>query len=232
MSKLTDVQLVALSSAAARDDAAASRPPKMTNAAASKLAASLVGLKLMREVLSKPGMPVWRAGEDGRDHSLVILRAGRDAIGVTEERGMDQPATAEVNPPNASAKPGPSAKPARRRAQPGGAVAFARDEVATVTPADEPEQSETGEALVDALADATKGAPRSGTKQAMVVAMLTSDDGVTLHALVEATGWLPHTTRAALTGLRKRGMAITREKQASGVSVYRVRAEPAVSAAA
>ncbi len=36
-----------------------------------------------------------------------------------------------------------------------------------------------------------------------------------------ATGWLPHTTRAALTGLRKRGYAVNREV-ADGGSVYRV----------
>jgi hypothetical protein len=31
--------------------------------------------------------------------------------------------------------------------------------------------------------------------------------------LIEATGWLPHTTRAALTGLRKKGHAIARGKR-------------------
>ena len=30
----------------------------------------------------------------------------------------------------------------------------------------------------------------------------------TLAELIAATGWLPHTTRAALTGLRKRGYAV------------------------
>ena len=34
--------------------------------------------------------------------------------------------------------------------------------------------------------------------------------GATLDALVNATGWLPHTTRAVLTGLRKRGFEIDR----------------------
>ena len=29
-------------------------------------------------------MPVWRAGEDGRPISVIITRAGRDAIGVEE----------------------------------------------------------------------------------------------------------------------------------------------------
>jgi DNA-binding transcriptional regulator PaaX len=36
------------------------------------------------------------------------------------------------------------------------------------------------------------------------------------------TGWQPHSVRAALTGLRKRGLAITREKNDAGVTVYRL----------
>ena len=50
------------------------------------------------------------------------------------------------------------------------------------------------------------------TKQAFLVSMLKSEDGVPLTAIVEATGWLPHTARAALTGLRKKGYAIVRTK--------------------
>jgi len=38
--------------------------------------------------------------------------------------------------------------------------------------------------------------------------MLSRKSGATLEALVDATGWLPHTTRAALTGLRKRGYTV------------------------
>jgi hypothetical protein len=37
--------------------------------------------------------------------------------------------------------------------------------------------------------------------------MLSSHGGATLNALVKATGWLPHTTRAALTGLRKHALS-------------------------
>ncbi len=47
--------------------------------------------------------------------------------------------------------------------------------------------------------------PRAGSKQALVIRMLGGKSGATLDALIEATGWLPHTTRAALTGLRKKG---------------------------
>ena len=91
MAKLTDTQLIVLSAAAARDDGIAVVPAKMNKAAASKVGASLVTRKLMREVRSKPGMPVWRQGEDDRPISLIITRAGRDAIGVEEDGTAEAP---------------------------------------------------------------------------------------------------------------------------------------------
>ena len=50
------------------------------------------------------------------------------------------------------------------------------------------------------------------TKQALVLSLLQNKDGVPINAIVEATGWLPHTARAALTGLRKKGHAVVRTK--------------------
>jgi hypothetical protein len=47
--------------------------------------------------------------------------------------------------------------------------------------------------------------PREGSKLAAVVDLLRREDGATIDQLADAMGWLPHTTRAALTGLRKRG---------------------------
>jgi hypothetical protein len=55
-------------------------------------------------------------------------------------------------------------------------------------------------------------ATRPATKQALVIGMLQRKRGASLAELVEATGWLPHTTRAALTGLRKKGYAIITDK--------------------
>ena len=65
--------------------------------------------------------------------------------------------------------------------------------------------------------------PRRGTKIAGVIELLQGSEGVTLAELVANTGWLPHTARAALTGLRKRGYAVVidRTDQARG-SVYRI----------
>lgn len=66
----------------------------------------------------------------------------------------------------------------------------------------------------------TSGA-RSGSKQALVVELIGRADGATLDELVAATGWLPHTTRAAITGLRKRGHAVTNERR-DGMSRYKL----------
>src|SRR3954452_22975712 len=64
--------------------------------------------------------------------------------------------------------------------------------------------------------------PRPGSKQAIIVTMLSRKSGATLEALVDATGWLPHTTRAALTGLRKRGYTVLLERQDGRPSLYRI----------
>jgi hypothetical protein len=65
-------------------------------------------------------------------------------------------------------------------------------------------------------------APRAGSKLARVIDLLQRLDGATIPNLTEATGWLPHTTRAALTGLRKRGYAVVRARVGGGDSVYRI----------
>ena len=48
---------------------------------------------------------------------------------------------------------------------------------------------------------------------ALVVEMLRRESGATLDELTGATSWLPHTTRAALTGLRTKGHDIDRRKR-------------------
>jgi Protein of unknown function (DUF3489) len=69
--------------------------------------------------------------------------------------------------------------------------------------------------------------PRDSSKLARVIDLLQRSDGATILNLTEATGWLPHTTRAALTGLRKRGYGVIRERIGAGDSVYRISDAPA-----
>ena len=64
--------------------------------------------------------------------------------------------------------------------------------------------------------------PRQGTKIARVIELLQRDQGAKLDELVATTGWLPHTARAALTGLRHRGFDVRLERGETGrTSVYR-----------
>jgi DNA-binding MarR family transcriptional regulator len=70
---------------------------------------------------------------------------------------------------------------------------------------------------------ASAAAPRSGSKIDAVLKLLDRPQGATLKAMLEATGWLPHTTRAALTGLRKRGYALERlRNEQDRACIYRL----------
>jgi DNA-binding IclR family transcriptional regulator len=51
------------------------------------------------------------------------------------------------------------------------------------------------------------------TKSAFVLALLQREQGATLAEIVGATDWQPHSTRAMLTGLRRKGHAIERRKR-------------------
>ena len=61
------------------------------------------------------------------------------------------------------------------------------------------------------------------SKIIMVADLLRRKGGATLVELIAATGWLPHTTRAALTGLRKKGHGIERGSH-DGVTTYKIAA--------
>ncbi|NOC91233.1 DUF3489 domain-containing protein [Ruegeria sp. HKCCD6604] len=51
---------------------------------------------------------------------------------------------------------------------------------------------------------------RKQTKIDKVQALLRRPSGASLEALCKATGWQPHSVRAALSGLRKKGVTIER----------------------
>lgn len=68
---------------------------------------------------------------------------------------------------------------------------------------------------------ANQPAAPTHTKRDTVLALLARPNGASLDEMVAATGWLPHTTRAMLTGLRKKGHALASEK-IDGVRRYHV----------
>ena len=61
--------------------------------------------------------------------------------------------------------------------------------------------------------------PEAARSWRTVLELLQRDCGATLEELIAATDWLPHTTRAALTGLRKRGYAVTIDRARQGARI-------------
>ncbi|WP_397590594.1 DUF3489 domain-containing protein [Sphingorhabdus sp.] len=59
------------------------------------------------------------------------------------------------------------------------------------------------------------------SKPQQILNVLNRDGGATLAELATLANWLPHSTRAYLTGLRKKGHVIDSDK-VDGVRLYRI----------
>ena len=57
-------------------------------------------------------------------------------------------------------------------------------------------------------------------KSEIVRKMLSRKTGATAEEMGVATAWQPHSVRAYLTGLRKKGMLISREERRDGTKAY------------
>ena len=64
--------------------------------------------------------------------------------------------------------------------------------------------------------------PLASTKRALLIGMLERPEGASVAEIGQRLGWLPHTVRAAITGLRHAGREVTRSKDGTGQSVYRL----------
>ena len=64
--------------------------------------------------------------------------------------------------------------------------------------------------------------PPASTKRAVLIGMLERAEGASVAEIGQRLGWLPHTVRAAITGLRHVGREVSRSKDPSGPSVYRL----------
>ena len=69
-----------------------------------------------------------------------------------------------------------------------------------------------------------KPTSKQQAKKAAIVALLERPNGAAIGDLIEVTGWQTHSVRAALTGLRKEGKELVRDKDAAGVTHYRLAA--------
>ena len=200
--KLTNTQLIILSAAAQREDRCLTMPKSLKGRAAQKVSSKLLDEGLVREIRAKLGAPVWRRDEEAeKSYALKLTAAGMKAIAVQAvavDEDDDQPAPSSASTSSAST------------ATPNLAATASPNPASTANP--NPPAAKIDSPPVPGHSMISATAPREGTKMAEVVGLLERDLGATLAELIAATDWLPHTVRAALTGLRKRGFVVTLDR--------------------
>ena len=203
--KLSDTQLMILSSASQRTDHAAVLPANLKGSAASKVVNKLLNEKLLQELRAKDDMPVWRRGHDNRPYSLRITKAGLKAIEVED--------VAQASDNNAAADPDEAAVP----------------DMSTQTRSSErPSRARRSSAKKTAAvsAKATKASSdrvKPDSKQDRIVALLQRPEGATLDALVKETEWQKHSVRGFLAGtVRKKLKLPLLSEKIDGVRNYRI----------
>jgi hypothetical protein len=200
--KLTETQTALLSGASQREDRNLTPPRGGKLAQARKASVRLVEAGLVREVRAKGDVPVWRRDEAaGCNFALKLTAAGLKAIKAV--------ATEDDRSGGVQGPSGDGSAP-------------------TSPPEGSPELASEDAVAGSSGAPAAGGpafSPRVGSKIAAVIGMLSRAEGATIDEIVTATGWLPHTTRAALTGLRKRGYALSSDRtDRTRGSIYRIAA--------
>ena len=176
--KLTDAQLVVLSSASQQPDGLLALK-EGAHPSVGRTVVALLRRALLAETPVRRGQPCWRRDDRDKPIGAKITAEGLALLGIEAE---------PVHAPD------------------------------------------TGVA-VDAL-PAPAELPKAGTKQALIVGLLARDGGATTADLMSATGWLPHTTRAALSGLRRKGFVLDKAYGTDGALSYRLTETDVVAAAA
>jgi len=194
---LTDTHFVILSRAAQQENRLATRPERMAASTFTRAARQLLARGFVDETIAGSSEAGRRAGTRPSP-ALRITAAGLEAIGIAPEPENTAPRGAK-----------PSAKQRKRTSR---------------KTSDEHSPEPTGplEPGDSALGEDRPALPRPGTKRALIITLLVRDQGASSAELIAATGWRPHTTRAALTGLRQNGCSITRFKRPDGMTAYRI----------
>lgn len=65
---------------------------------------------------------------------------------------------------------------------------------------------------------------RPGTKLALMIELLSRDDGATIAEIVDATGWQQHSVRGAISGTlkKKHALAVSSDVEENRGRVYRI----------
>jgi predicted ArsR family transcriptional regulator len=68
--------------------------------------------------------------------------------------------------------------------------------------------------------------PSASSKSALIKQLLSRTKGAALEEMCQTTNWQPHSVRAFLTGLRKKGYMLVREQHGGTGTIYRITEHP------
>jgi predicted ArsR family transcriptional regulator len=149
--------------------------------------------------LLKKGLVAERPAAADGAHWRETKAGGRTALAIADAglQAIGVEVDRKTSKQSPSTKPQPKKRSRRAKRKPSGSKANGRTSPAAVRP---------------------------GTKQALLIDLLTRKKGATIEEIVEATGWQPHSVRGAISGALKKklGLAVTSEKVQARGRVYRI----------
>ena len=197
MAKLSDSQLVVLSSACQRPDRSVYPiTAKLPGGALAKVLTSLLSKKLIKEFHAGREDTVSREDKKRGRLTLRATPAAVTALGIEDDGAKEASAAEEAKTPT-------KAKPK-----------------ATKSSRPKPSKAKASKRV------AKPGKVREGTKQARLIEMLKRSKGATIEEIVKAFDWQAHTVRGAMAGALKKklGLKIESEQIERRGRVYRIKA--------
>ncbi|MFA7584708.1 MAG: DUF3489 domain-containing protein [Novosphingobium sp.] len=194
--KLNDLQRILLSSASNREDGSLLPMPDSVATDTDRTTTAITSLVRRKLAIRS------------NDH-VFITDAGRTAIG-TADTGILEKGEACITPPGTTGA-GASEIPEQ-------CDDMDAPSACITPPLDIPAVLSTASTSIEVPIPV---AARPGSKIALLADLLSREDGATLDVMTSATGWQPHTVRAALSGLRKKGHAIASDK-VDGTRIWRI----------